>query len=153
MTASIPSGPLVSWRSNPAMRYPDQYVWILFFSTMDIILTALILTVGGDAGVDPELEINPLARLVIVDWGMVGAAVFKFCIAVFVIVLCEIVGRRQNRTGRNLAWTCAVISAAPVVWSLALLFVNRLDFFDQVTQPVALAVWETVGRLLAAAAM
>jgi hypothetical protein len=126
----------------PPMLYPNPYVWMLFFSTMDVILTALILRYGGEPSgphrVDADLEINPVARLVIESWGMPGASAFKFALVMLVVVLCEVIGRKQPGTGRRLAWLAVVISAFPVVWSLLLLFSHRMTFFRQAHDPIVM---------------
>jgi len=109
------------------MRYQNAYVWIVFFSFMDVLLTWLILLFGEDAA----MEINPVARFVIDGWGgmrglgMAGASGLKFTLVVLAIVICEIVGRSSDRKGRRLAWVLAVIAAVPVVWSLGLLLMNQ----------------------------
>lgn len=123
--ASPPDKP--AWRSLPQMRYQNAYVWIVFFSFMDVLLTGLILWLAEDAA----MEINPIAFFVIEGWGgvhglgMVGASGLKFTLVVLAIVICEIVGRSSDRKGRWLAWVLVVIAAAPVVWSLGLLLMNQ----------------------------
>ena len=116
-----------AWRSLPQMRYQNAYVWIVFFSFMDVLLTWVILLFGEDA----VLEINPVAWFVIDGWGglsglgMAGASGLKFTLVVLAIVICEIVGRSSDRKGRWLAWVLAFIAAVPVVWSLGLLLMNQ----------------------------
>lgn len=102
------------FHDTPPMRYQTPYVWMIFFSSMDIMLTWAILRRGGE-------EVNPVAELVIRSWGINGASAFKFALILFVIVSCEIVGRRTDRTGRRLAWFGVFVAASPVAWSLALL--------------------------------
>ncbi len=115
------------WLSLPQMRYQNAYVWIVFFSFMDVLLTLLILRFGEEETV----EINPVARFVIDGWGgvhglgMAGASGLKFALVVLAIVICEIVGRSSDRKGRRLAWVLAFIAAVPVVWSLGLLLMNQ----------------------------
>ena len=82
-------------------------------------LTWLILSKGGS-------EVNPVAKLVIDGWGLAGAIGFKFALALFVIVTCEITGRKRDRLGRNLIIFAIGISATPVVWSVFLLTRNWL---------------------------
>ena len=111
----------IGWLGAPPMRYPNAYLWFLFFAAMDVMLTWKILTKEGT-------EVNPVANLVIDHWGskgehwalwsMVG---FKFCLMLFVIVVCEAVGRKRDRLGRWLAWIAVGVSALPVVYSLGLL--------------------------------
>jgi hypothetical protein len=105
--------------SLPEMRYQTGYVWFIFVSSLDIMLTWLILSKGGS-------EVNPVAKSVIDNWGLSGAIGFKFALALFVIVTCEIVGRKRDRLGRNLITFAIGISAVPVVWSSFLLVRNWL---------------------------
>ncbi|HMN97493.1 MAG TPA: DUF5658 family protein [Phycisphaerales bacterium] len=97
--------------------FPDEYVWFVFLSSLDIMLTWAILGRGGT-------EVNPVARLVIDRFGLPGAIVFKFSLTIFVIALCEVIGRRRRPTAHRLIRLCIVISAMPVAWSLVLLFVH-----------------------------
>ena len=102
------------------MRYQTCYVWFIFVSSLDIMLTWLILSKGGS-------EVNPVAKLVIDSWGLAGAIGFKFALALFVIVACEVVGRKRDRLGRGLILFGVVVSASPVVYSLFLLTTHWLE--------------------------
>jgi hypothetical protein len=110
---------VIDWFSAPQMRYPNSYVWFIFFSAMDIMLTWKILEKDGE-------EVNPVADLVITYWGLWGAIGFKFALALFVVVTCEIVGRRRPRTGLALAAVAVAIAASPVAYSLVLLLYHRM---------------------------
>jgi len=101
----------------PPMIYPDAYLWLVFFSTLDILLTRLILSIGG-------AEVNPIANEVIHTWGWMGAALFKYALVTFAIIVCETVGRRTFEAGRRLSWTMVAIAAFPVIWSMLLLLGN-----------------------------
>jgi hypothetical protein len=104
----------------PEMRYQSGYVWFVFVSSLDIMLTWLILNKGG-------IEVNPVAKLVIDSWGLPGAIGFKFALTLFVIIACEITGRHKDQTGRNLIIIAIVLSTVPVVWSLVLLLSEWLQ--------------------------
>jgi len=104
----------------PEMHFQNAYVWIIFVSSLDIMLTWKILDRGG-------IEVNPLAALVIDEWGMQGAVAFKFALMMWVIVVCEILARLRRSAGRFLAVTAIVVSASPVAWSLVLLTLH--EFF------------------------
>ena len=103
----------------PEMRYQNAYVWFIFVSSLDIMLTWVILRKGG-------VEVNPLANEVISSWGLPGAIGFKFALMLFVIISCEIVGRKHDAMARKLILVGILISSFPVVWSLTLLLVNWL---------------------------
>jgi len=103
----------------PEMRYQNAYVWFIFVSSLDIMLTWVILRKGG-------VEVNPVAEQVINSWGLPGAIGFKFALMLFVIIACEIVGRTRDALARKLITRGILISSFPVVWSLTLLLVNWL---------------------------
>jgi hypothetical protein len=115
--APTPHDPL-GFASTPEMLFQNAYVWFVFVSSLDIMLTWKILDRGG-------MEVNPVAALVIDHWGMHGAIAFKFALMMFVIVTCEISGRIRPRTGRALSIAAVVVSAAPVAWSLFLLALHE----------------------------
>jgi len=99
---------------QPEMLYQTAYLWFVLVSALDIMLTWKILDKGGD-------EVNPIAREVIDLWGLEGAILFKFALVTWVVIACELIGRRRPVTGRRLAWIAVAISASPVVYSFALL--------------------------------
>ena len=102
------------WLGLPAMRYPDEYVWFVLFSSMDIMLTWVILNIDGQ-------EANPIAAIVIEAWGLLGAIVFKFSLMLVVVLACEIVGRSRPRAARALAIIAVLVSAMTVFYAIALL--------------------------------
>ena len=101
-------------RRMPPMLYQNEYVWFVFLAAMDILLTWAILAAGGD-------EVNPIAKWVIDRWDLPGAILFKFGLTIFVIIVCEIAGRKRPRTGLMLARAAVAVSALPVGYSLVLL--------------------------------
>ena len=103
----------------PEMRYQEQYVWLIFVSSLDIMLTWQILRSGGE-------EVNPVARLVIETWGLGGAVAFKFALMLFVIVSCEVIGRKKDRRARALIYFAIAVSSFPPVWSIMLMFMHGL---------------------------
>ncbi|MFM7807718.1 MAG: DUF5658 family protein [Planctomycetota bacterium] len=104
----------LAFLSAPPMRYQAGYLWLVLLSAVDVMFTWHILRRGG-------LELNPIARLVIDHWDLPGAIAFKFALVLFVIVTCEIVGRKRDGLGRALIGTSIGIASIPVAWSLVLL--------------------------------
>ncbi|MHC5003538.1 MAG: DUF5658 family protein [Planctomycetota bacterium] len=94
--------------------FPNEYVWFVFVSSLDICFTWAILQRGGS-------EVNPIARLIMDFWDLPGAIAFKFSLTVFVIVICEVVGRERPHTGRLLSRVAVGMSATPPAYSLLLL--------------------------------
>lgn len=106
----------------PPMLFQQAYVWAVFLSSLDIMLTWLILSRSGT-------EVNPVAHAVIHAWGLPGAIAFKFALVMLAIVICEIVGRQRPNTGWSLSCATAVINAVPVGWALTLIAFNWPHFF------------------------
>ncbi len=104
--------------SLPQMRYPNAYTWLVLVSSLDLILTSLVLYLWNG------YEVNPVAAAVMNAMGYAWAVVFKFAIVVFVILVCEGVGRRSDRDGRALAGGAVVISGIPVAYTLGLLLLE-----------------------------
>jgi hypothetical protein len=104
---------------RPAL-YPDLYTWYVFVSALDILFTWRILRADG-------VEVNVLANWVIDRHDIVGLTVFKFLTVVVVILICEVIGRRQYETGAKLARWAVVLSTFPVVIGAAQLLRIAID--------------------------
>jgi len=110
--------PRFSWFR--AVLYPNLYLWLIFVSALDVILTRVILFFGGK-------EINPIADWILAEFGRMGMSIFKFIIVAVVIVCCEIIGRRSWNVARNLAVVSILISLVPVLWSSFIILTLILD--------------------------
>lgn len=119
--ADVPPPRLLSIR-QPPMRYQNAYVWLIFISALDIMMTWLILYWGGR-------EVNALADWVIQNYDLAGMIIFKFTVATFVVVLCELVGRMRDSAGRKLAIASVAISALPVFLAFTMLLSHGEAFF------------------------
>ncbi len=105
---------LTAWARRtrqPELRFQNAYVWLVFVSSLDIMLTWLILNLGG-------MELNPIADAILLSTGFHGMIAFKFAVIVLFVVLCETVGRLRYKRGRWLSRVAVVICAAPVVVAL-----------------------------------
>ena len=97
------------------LRYPDAYVWLVFVSAMDLMLTwGIVFELGG-------VEANPLARAILDAAGFPGMILFKFGVMVAVIGVCEFIARHAPSTARKLAFVAVAISGFPILWSTLLL--------------------------------
>jgi Domain of unknown function (DUF5658) len=103
------------WWLMPEMRYQNAYVWLVLVSSLDVMLTIIVLVAKGG------FEVNPVAAAVIDTHGFGWAIVFKFAIVVLVVLICEVVGRMHDRSGRKLARAAVAINSLPVVYTFALL--------------------------------
>jgi len=104
-----------SFLAMPEMRYPNAYVWLVLLSALDVILTLLVLAFWGGH------EVNPATHAVIEVMGFGWAIVFKFAVIILVVILCEVVGRRDDRLGRTLSILAVVMNGVPVAYTFVLL--------------------------------
>jgi hypothetical protein len=114
MPKELPPAMRAPVRAVGHVLYPHLYTWIVFFASMDIIMTWVILHFGGK-------EINQIAATVLERWGLAGMIVLKFASVIAVVLISEFVGRRRHGTGRVLVIAAMVISMAPVTVAFALL--------------------------------
>lgn len=105
----------LGWLSVPPMLYPKSYKWFVLVSALDVVLTWFILLVGGS-------EVNVLADAVIASAGLKGILIYKFCLVLLVVVICEVVGRRRPRAGQKLALLAIAVTSVPVILSVLQLF-------------------------------
>ena len=100
--------------SATEIRMPTSCWWIIIAGTLDILLTTVMLSLGGS-------EANPIAAAVIESYGLIGMVVYKYFVVGLVIFGCEYVYRYQVNTARRLAGILIAIHFAPVLWSSGLL--------------------------------
>lgn len=94
--------------------YENHYTWFILVSTLDVMFTWIVLHAGGR-------EANALAAAVLNRFGLGGMVVFKFALVIFVIVLCEIIGRRSRSAGRKLATWAVGLTCVPLIIAVMLL--------------------------------
>lgn len=99
----------------PSMLYQKAYKWFVSISALDVVLTWFILLLGGQ-------EVNVLADAVIAHAGLRGILIYKFCLVVLVVLVCEVTGRRRPSLGRRLAHCSIAVTAIPVLLSIVQLF-------------------------------
>ncbi|MCG3137680.1 MAG: hypothetical protein HJJLKODD_01529 [Phycisphaerae bacterium] len=110
----LPSEPQVQPK---AVLYPNHYVWFVFLSALDLMLTWIILHRGGG-------EVNLLASSILGNWGLIGFVVYKFILVTLVLCICEYVGRKNRALGRKLATAGVVITSFPIVVAFGLLWIH-----------------------------
>ena len=101
------------------MVFQNAYVWLVFISTLDIICTWIVLWHHG-------VELNPLAAKVI-SYAAKGLVVYKFLLVIFVIVLCEFIGRRSRRAARLLIGAAIVLTCVPVISAVVQLAAQKYN--------------------------
>jgi hypothetical protein len=113
--------PAVGIAAVKSVRYPDHYSWLVFVAALDAMLTYVVLSLGGR-------EVNALANAILHWAGWHGMVVYKFVLIVFVIVLCEVIGRRDDTWGRRLGVIGIGITWVPIVLAFVLLATKLARF-------------------------
>lgn len=108
-------------RKIMGVHFPNLYLWLVFLSALDVVLTRVILYFNGT-------ELNPLAGWIIARGGQLGMSLFKFAIVAFVIIICEYTARVDTKMSKRLALAGCIITAVPVIWSSFLLISLILSF-------------------------
>jgi hypothetical protein len=93
------------------MRYQNLYVWLVLVSALDIMLTWVILYLGG-------YEVNGVAAWVLHQFGLKGIVIFKFIMVIVVVLLCETLAKRHSSAGMHLAQAAIGLTCIPVVVAL-----------------------------------
>lgn len=96
------------------VRYPNTYTWLIFVAALDAMLTYIVLHQGGR-------EANALAAMIFAALGWHGMLLYKFALTLLVIVLCEIIGRRDDRWGRRLGSIGVGLTCLPILLAFVLL--------------------------------
>lgn len=105
------AGPFGRSGVGRAVLYPNAYTWFILLAAMDITVTWVILHCGGQ-------ELNVVADWIIHRFDLPGVVIYKFALVTFVVLVCEVAGRRSRRTGLMLAYWAIALTAFPVVVGL-----------------------------------
>ena len=100
--------------------YPNRYVWLVFLSAADVMLTFVILWFDGR-------EVNGVADWILQRFGIGGMAIYKFALVTLAILIIEYVGRQKEPTGRRMAEWAIALTCIPVVVAFTLLSVHALQ--------------------------
>lgn len=103
-------------------RYPSIYTWLVFAAALDVMFTYLVLYHGG-------LEANSLAASVLRRWDFHGMTIYKFGLILFIVTLCEIIGRRDDRWGWRLGAIGIALTFVPVIVATLLLLGRTHRYF------------------------
>lgn len=95
---------------QPAL-YPDHYAWYVLVSALDVMVTWVVLTLGG-------AEVNAVALAALRAGGVWGLLALKTASIVVVVLICEYVGRARPGTGLSVARLAVMVSSLPVVAGL-----------------------------------
>jgi hypothetical protein len=87
--------------------YPQPYLWLVAMAAADVVLTHIILGLGGS-------ELNALAAWALERFAVWGAVGLKFSAVIIALCVCEFVGRRRPLLGRRVAEWAVALNVVPV---------------------------------------
>ena len=96
------------------VAYPNLYLAFILLGAFDILLTTVILSLGGS-------EVNVIAQRAMDIAGLHGLVSLKFASVIAVVLICEALARRGDRAraaSRRLAEWAVAISTIPVAVAL-----------------------------------
>jgi Domain of unknown function (DUF5658) len=96
---------------EPCLYWP-AHAWFLALAALDLILTTVILNLGG-------AEANLIPCAVLAHAGMAGMVALKAASVITVLVLCESIGRRRESAGRAVALIAIAANTAAATLGLA----------------------------------
>jgi Domain of unknown function (DUF5658) len=98
-------------------RLPLESETALFIllNVLDAAVTISLLFVGD------HTEANPIARFFLDHWGWEGLAYYKLAMVTFVVLVAQLIARRNVRTARRLLYGLTALVGLVVVYSLYLL--------------------------------
>ena len=100
--------------------YPNQYVWYVLASSLDLVMTNTVMNYFG------AQEVNTIADRAIKVFGFWGLIGLKFATVVLVVGICEFVGGKRPALGKRVAEWAVAISAVPVVSAVVQVVWHRL---------------------------
>jgi len=89
------------------LRYPRHYPWFITFAGLDVVLTWIVLSLGGQ-------ELNAVAQLALDLAGIPGMIALKVSAVLIVCVICEYLGRRRPSIGLGVANLAIAANTIPV---------------------------------------
>lgn len=103
--------PDVSVLRNPLL-FPEAVALFIAAGMLDFAMTSFVITVLGAA------EVNPIARIALDTAGVPALAVLKLATIGVVVSSCQLIGRRDERRGRQLANIAAAVAFFPVMFTV-----------------------------------
>ena len=99
-------------------RLPLESETALFIlaNALDVAVTVSLLYLGD------HTEANPIARFFLDHWGLRGLAYYKLAMVTVVVLVAQVIARRNVRAGRRLLYALTALVGLVVVYSLYLLF-------------------------------
>jgi hypothetical protein len=108
---------VAAWRITWRPTYPNCHLFFATLGLCDFVQTCMILSLGG-------AECNELARWVMAQWGLAGAAVYKFALVGMIIGIVEWTAFRDAFAAKRLATYSLILGAVPVMVGVPLLVLH-----------------------------
>ncbi len=104
--------------------YPNCYAWFVFFASLDVMFTRMVLYLGG-------VEVNGVADAVIQSHGLLGMIALKFVAVVVVLAICQWIGQQNWKLGRRVVWLGVGLNVLPVAVAIAQLLNHSMRLMQE----------------------
>jgi Domain of unknown function (DUF5658) len=104
-------GPSLTLKS--VATFPDAYAWYVLACALDLMLTLTVIARFG------AREVNAVAEAAIAAGGHSGLIALKVGSMGVVIVVCELIARRNVKAASRVAEWAVVVAALPVILTMA----------------------------------
>jgi hypothetical protein len=105
-------------RERKAVKFPLIYSFVIVAAVLDILLTTMILNMGGT-------ELNPIVAAILEDSGIAGMATFKFGWLAMVLIIVEAIPDVRARTARVVAIFWLVTWSFPPVYAIGQIVMSK----------------------------
>jgi hypothetical protein len=95
----------------------QEYFGFLLLSICDLFLTGYIFRNGG-------MEANGLPAWILKNWGLMGLALFKFGMVMFLIIICEVIAMFNIQRARFVILGGCAVYVLVVLYECVLIFQN-----------------------------
>lgn len=118
------------------IRHPQESLLLCIVSALDVVMTIHLLK-RGDINFT---ESNPFARYFLDRWGLEGMGYFKAVMTAVVLVITQIVARKNSDLARQVLGLASVIIVGVVIYSVWLHFKHR-HIVEVLEVPLFEGVW------------
>ncbi|MFM8475954.1 MAG: DUF5658 family protein [Planctomycetaceae bacterium] len=113
-------------RRRARRQLETEISWFLLVSALDVVFTHIALQLSSVGATQVTfVESNPIARVVIQNWGLRGMVVFKASSALLVVAIALLIRPHRPLVSRLLLLGGTAVVGAVVVHTLRLLLLHR----------------------------
>jgi hypothetical protein len=103
---------------NRQLPLQSETSWFILVNVLDIVLTNVLMQRGA-------IEANPIANLVLAQFGFTGMIVFKLASVAFVCLVAQLIALKSVTKAKGLLWFGSILVGAVLVYSCRLILYSN----------------------------